>query len=122
MKALSLSQPMAWAVFHGKDIENRSWRTNFRGRIIIHAALSFNMDHYRFMRDDLGVFLMPNPKEYVHGALIGEVDIVDCVMYHTSRWFLGEWGFVLRNAKAYDKPIRYKGQLGLFEVPDSLVH
>ena len=24
MKALSLTQPMAWAIFHGKDVENRT--------------------------------------------------------------------------------------------------
>lgn len=29
MKALSLTQPMAWAIFHGKDIENRTWPTKF---------------------------------------------------------------------------------------------
>jgi len=44
MKALSLSRPWAWAMFHGKDIENRTWPTSYRGRIIIHAALSWNKE------------------------------------------------------------------------------
>jgi hypothetical protein len=33
LRALSLRQPWAWLVANGyKDIENRSWRTNHRGR------------------------------------------------------------------------------------------
>ena len=39
MKALSIRQPWAWLIVHGrKDIENRSWRTKFRGRFLVHAA------------------------------------------------------------------------------------
>ena len=37
--ALSIRQPWAWAILHaGKDIENRSWSTSFRGPVCIHAA------------------------------------------------------------------------------------
>jgi len=123
MKCLSLSQPMAWAVFNGKAIENRNWPTKHRGRIVIHAAKSFNKDHYRFLRDEIGIFLefLPLPAEFVHGALIGEVDIVDCVTSHTSRWFTGKYGFVLANAKEYAEPIPYRGMPKVFEVPDDIV-
>ena len=39
MKALSIKQPWASLIAHGiKDIENRTWKTNFRGRIYIHAC------------------------------------------------------------------------------------
>ena len=39
MKALSIKQPWASLIAHGiKDIENRTWKTNFRGRIYIHAS------------------------------------------------------------------------------------
>jgi hypothetical protein len=133
MKALSLSQPMAWAIFNGKDIENRRRRFKFRGRIIIHASLSFNEDHYQWLYDNenrLGI-LVPDEFEFAalptygtrtQGALIGEVNILDCVDHHGSLWFFGPHGLVLANAKAYDNPIPYKGMPGLFEVPESLVH
>jgi len=49
MKALSLSQPMAWAIFNGKDVENRNWRTAYRGRFIVHAAKSFNIEHWNWI-------------------------------------------------------------------------
>ena len=50
------------------------------------------------------------------GAIIGEVDIVDCVTQSDSPWFEGPYGLVLANPTLYDQPIPYKGRLGLFEV------
>lgn len=41
MKALTVHQPWAWAVAEGfKPTENRSWRTHYRGRLLIHAGLA----------------------------------------------------------------------------------
>lgn len=117
MKALSLTQPMAWAIFNGKYIENRTWATKFRGRIYIHASKGFDQEHYRWMngiRNALGL-LMPEPDGFTHGAIIGEVDIIDCVKDHGSVWFTGPYGFILANAFEYEKPIPCKGMLGFFE-------
>jgi len=50
------------------------------------------------------------------GAIIGEVDITDCVTESKSPWFTGKYGFVLANPVLYDKPIPYQGKLGFFEV------
>ena len=122
MKALSLSQPMAWAIFNGKDIENRNWSTKYRGRVIIHAAKSFNWEHYNWLTENDNRLILSSPlpgfrSEFISGALIGEVDIIGCVQNHTSRWFFGKYGFVLANAELYDKPIPCKGKLNFFE-PD----
>lgn len=39
MKAITIKQPWASLIVHGiKDIENRTWLTHFRGRVLIHAA------------------------------------------------------------------------------------
>ena len=39
MIAISIRQPWASLILKcGKDIENRSWPTKFRGRILVHAA------------------------------------------------------------------------------------
>jgi hypothetical protein len=39
VKALSIRQPWVWAIVHaGKDIENRTWWTPYRGPVLIHAA------------------------------------------------------------------------------------
>lgn len=40
-KAISLKQPFAWGAVHGwKDCENRSWYTDYRGPVWIHASKS----------------------------------------------------------------------------------
>lgn len=38
MKALTVQQPWAWAIFHGKDIENRTQLWSYRGPLAIHAG------------------------------------------------------------------------------------
>jgi hypothetical protein len=39
MKALTIKQPWATLIMTGaKDVENRLWHTNFRGRIAIHSS------------------------------------------------------------------------------------
>ena len=47
MKALSIRQPWASLIVAGiKDIENRSWVTNYRGKLLIHAAQKFDKKGY----------------------------------------------------------------------------
>ncbi len=55
------------------------------------------------------------------GAIIGEVDITDCVTESTSPWFTGQYGFVLKDAELYKTPIPCRGQLGFFDVPDEVI-
>jgi len=125
MKALSIRQPWAWLIVNGyKDIENREWPTKFRGRIYVHAgktsdvnvpALSLTQDWILDRLDNWQRYQFHlQPKE--RGAIVGEVDIVDCVTQHDSTWFVGKYGFVLVNPIVYETPIPYKGQLGFFEV------
>lgn len=43
MKTLTIKQPWASAIIElGKNIENRSWRTTYRGMILIHAGLGWD--------------------------------------------------------------------------------
>lgn len=45
--ALSIRQPWAWLIIHGgKDIENRTWPTRFRGRVAVHAGKGMTRDEY----------------------------------------------------------------------------
>jgi hypothetical protein len=119
MKALSLTQPMAWAIFHGKDIENRRWATKYRGRFIIHASKLFKIEYWNWIAENdnrLGLTLPFSRFDFIYGALIGEVDLVDCVKGHGSGWALpDQYNFVLANPIPYDKPIPCKGKLGFFE-------
>jgi len=43
LRALTLRQPWAWAIAHaGKDVENRTWGTSWRGLVGIHAGLALD--------------------------------------------------------------------------------
>jgi hypothetical protein len=47
VKALSIRQPWAWLIVNGqKDIENRCWKTHFRGKIYVHAAKGMTRGDY----------------------------------------------------------------------------
>ena len=47
-RLLTLRQPWAWlVVFGGKDVENRSWTTEYRGPILIHAGKEMTRREYK---------------------------------------------------------------------------
>jgi hypothetical protein len=120
--AISVRQPWAWLILHaGKDIENRTWLTRFRGRVAIHASKGMTFAEYddacQFadgIRPDL---VFPTFNMLQRGGIIGEVNIVDCVTASESPWFAGEYGFVLRDAKELPF-LPCKGSLGFFK-PDN---
>lgn len=116
MKALSVKQPWAWLLVNGhKDIENRVWRTNLRGKVLIHAGQKFddefNPDYVPTV-EGLPPWRAP---EYQLGGIVGMVEIVDCVESHESPWFFGPFGFVIGKARPLPfYPVR--GQLQFFDV------
>ena len=116
LRALTLRQPWAWAVIHGgKDIENRSWTTRFRGTFAIHAGRGFDG-----LEDLEDICVQPPRREdLVHAAIIGLVDLVDVVQRHPSPWFHGPYGFVLARPRALAEPITCAGALSFWRVgPD----
>ena len=119
MKALSIRQPWAWLIVNGyKDIENRTWSTDFRGRVYVHAGRKIKSGDFPEQRDYIkqsGIFL---PEEPPLGAIVGEVTITDCVDTSSSPWFCGPYGFLLSAPVAYKDPIPYRGQLGFFQVEE----
>jgi hypothetical protein len=127
MKALTIRQPWAWAILHaGKDIENRNWPTRLRGRIAVHAASSLRraeyfdfLEYYGALVGSWGVpdVIVPAHEALSLGAIVGTVEIVDCVSESASPWFMGDFGFVLRNPVVLPEPIPCKGALGFWEVP-----
>lgn len=72
MKVLTLKQP--WATLVAEEIkqyEFRSWKTNYRGKVLIHAGAGVDKkDMERFK--DLNL-------EYPSKRIIAEVEIIDCL-------------------------------------------
>ncbi len=122
MRALSIRQPWAWLVVNGyKDIENRTWSTNFRGRIYVHAGQRMVVDDYPEQRQYITQAGIVIPVLLARGAIIGEVTITGCLAASDSPWFCGPYGFTLEDPEAYDTPVPFRGQLGFFPVDESLI-
>jgi hypothetical protein len=120
IKALSLKQPYAWALFNGKDIENRTWRTNHRGLLLIHASVSKSKSYWIeaakvCYQQGLTV---PGQSFLTYGALIGAVDVVDC------RWgeeaigwgFAQHWHWKIENPRLFKESVPMKGGLSLMKT------
>lgn len=122
MKVLSVRQPWAWAlIYGGKDIENRSWKTQYRGPVAIHASKGMTKQEYFEFVDavelmqimyDFTSISIPNFTDLVRGQIIGVVDLVDVVEISDSPWFFGDFGWVMQNPCPV-APTNYKGMLGL---------
>lgn len=126
MRALTIKQPWASLIIDGyKEYEFRSWKTNYRGKVLIHAGLSLD-------RDVIHKFDKYNLK-YDKGAIIGEAEIVDCILvdkefndkllelnplvYGFSNHDI-TYAWKLANIVKYDKPIKCKGKLGLWNFEE----
>jgi hypothetical protein len=77
VKALSISQPYASLIVMGiKTVENRHWKTYYRGPLLIHATRSYDLAGYQhIIRNGI-----PNPEAFSsfslpRGGVIGMVDL-----------------------------------------------
>lgn len=106
IRALTIRQPWASLVVSGtKDVENRTWKTSYRGTLLIHAGAN---------RKD------PN-RDLPRSAIIGTVEFVDCVTDSTSEWAEADnYHWILANPVEFDIPIPARGSLGLWNPSPEL--
>jgi len=142
-KALTVHQPYAYLVCAGiKDIENRTWNTKYRGRVYIHASATDvykGKKSYIQMTEDqiktaiiainsqcnclYDAFLSKGFPDRTMSAIIGHVDIIDCVKDHPSIWALPDnYHWVLANPVLFEHPIlNVKGKLSYWDCSEYLV-
>jgi hypothetical protein len=58
---------------------------------------------------------LPAYEDLPRGVIIGVVELVDCVTKSKSPWFMGDYGFVLKNQRPI-KPIPCAGALGFWNL------
>jgi hypothetical protein len=125
MKTLSVIMPWAWLIMkRGKDVENRTWKTDYRGRILIHASKKPDP----FLTEIVGRSISDKIKndELIEllswcGKIIGSIEIVDCVQNSNSKWAeQGMWHWVLKNPVLLKEPILARGSLGLWDYMGEL--
>jgi hypothetical protein len=107
-----------------KTIENRDWNTKYRGPLLLHASATFEEDALAYWSARVGPGfkqIVPMHKSgYTLRAIVGIATLADVVTESDDPWFVGEYGFVLKDARPIE-PIPYRGQLKLFPVPASVV-
>lgn len=143
MRTLSIRQPWCWLITRPdlttpearaaalaadriKPVENRDWATGYRGDFLIHAGASIVQRDYRevqaYLRAELGIEVpdFTDLAQVPRGGICGVSTLTDCVTDHSSRFFMGEYGFVLANSRPLPF-VPWKGQLGWFDVPRAAV-
>lgn len=120
MKALSITEPYASLIAEGvKHIETRSWKTNYRGEILIHASSTRIPSEYMHLRA-----LVAKTRQ---GHIIAKATLADCKEM-TNEWIdtlsetekvcgfysKGRYAWILENIKPIE-PIKAKGRLGLWD-------
>src|SRR5262249_18011402 len=110
---LTIRQPWASAIFvAGKDVENRSWTCDYRGRLWIHAGLhkgGVGPDRWARRR---GVGVPEEP--LARGVILGRIELVDILRDADSRWAVrGQFHWLLRRPRLLMRPVPWRGGLGL---------
>lgn len=144
MKALTIRQPWASLTLmldqHGvafKQVETRGYRTNYRGRLAIHAGLhvepmlflGMSEERKRYFEaagigTDLAIGKLP------YGVILGEVTLAGCLpidellrtKYGTEQErAFGDWrqgrkryGWIFENPILYEDPIPERGMQGIW--------
>jgi hypothetical protein len=91
-RVLSVHPPWAWAIiFAGKDVENRSWSTPYRGRILIPASSrkyggASLAEAREFIAECSGLDDDVIPVEFPRSQILGTVEVVDCIDSAKSPW------------------------------------
>lgn len=115
-RALSVRRPWANLLFRGKNIENRSWPTRYRGRLLVHAGQGWNA-----RGQDLAAQVGITVQEDEPGGYLGVAELVDV---HLDLGCCRPWGepggyhWRLRTPMLFSTPIAGPGQQRLFrKVP-----
>ena len=125
MKVITIKQPFASLIAAGiKEYEFRTWKTNYRGEILIHAGKGVDkiaMEKFKCYNLD-----------YPSGCIIAKVNLTDCIKIDDeARTMLNKknslvygniiqkkdwigYGFKLENVERI-KPIKINGKLSLWE-------
>ena len=124
MKVLSIKEPFATLIKDGiKIYETRSWKTNYRGEIYIHASKSLSKSDnvekaLKYLKSDI------NP-----GYILCKCELLDCIPMTKEfikyicnetnesdygKYSEGRYAWKLKVIEILDEPISAKGKLGIW--------
>lgn len=124
MKVITLKQPWATLIAEGyKKYEFRSWKTNYRGKILIHAGCGIDkaaMEKFK----DLNL-------SYPKSKILAEVNIVDCIklnkeinekIIEENEFIYGNnydrcgYAWKINDVKKLNVDKKVKGRLGIWDI------
>lgn len=122
MKVITIKQPWASLIVNGyKKYEFRSWKTKFRGEVLIHSSKQQDKEMMkRFEKLNL---------DYPAGVILGKVTITDCLLVTPSfekdlvkqnelvygaSLNRGGYAFKIENIFKFDTYKEVKGNLGFW--------
>lgn len=123
-RVLSIRQPWASLILAGhKDVENRTWETLWRGRMLVHAGKLHDPFGYRNAAAIVGERV--NELVYQRGAYLGAVTVVDvhkeenacCLPWGEA----GVYHWVLTDPVKLPEPIPGPGRLALYRTPADIL-
>lgn len=140
MRALSIWQPMAWAIAVGKKpVENRSWplpKHMLMERIAVHASKTYDEKWARAVRTYLDIEV-PGARDVALGAVVAVTTLVGCIddrafedlheddLAHLGmakkigavrQFYSGPHGFLLAHTIALPEPVFCRGAQGFWTL------
>lgn len=132
MKVLTIKEPFATLIKEQiKGIETRSWKTNYRGEIYIHASKS-PIEKKVYERKEL-MDICKNLK-FNQGHIICKGNLVDCIYmteefinelkksnkteYICGHYEVGRYAWVIKDIELIE-PILAKGKLGIWNYDEN---
>jgi hypothetical protein len=132
IKAITLHQPWAQLVGIHKHYETRSWSTDYRGKLAIHAAQKPKRwnDHKKII-SEFSDLLATRDCEY--SAIVAIANLTDCIKMteefisqqseteiRCGLWEIGRYAWKLENVKILSEPIPAKGFHKLWDIELSI--
>ena len=138
LKAISLWQPYCSLITLGlKKYETRSWKTNYRGKLLICSTAKLTKKQYQQYRKICSSVELPawNEINFPCGKAIAICDLVDCIPITGSfikvqseteiksgDWEVGRYAWKLKNIQPITEAFAVKGKQGLFNISvDTLI-
>lgn len=126
MKVISIKEPFATLITNGtKKIETRSWKTNYRGELFIHA--SGKKPAKEFLTNDFVKNITKDIKMN-YGNIICKCNLVDCIYmdekfietikknpreYNCGDYKIGRYAWIIDNIEPI-YPLPAKGRLNIW--------
>lgn len=120
MKVITIREHWASAIFdQGKDVENRTWKTQHRGNLLIHAGSSKAL--LKVSKECIEEISSNTIKAPKLGCIIGKVTLVDCVTNSQSDWAVEDcYHWILSNPIRCN-PYPITGKLSLWDFDHNLI-